>query len=106
MNTVYHQPVGEPRPRRGDLIESNIGDRRERTWLVLGTHTLPTTWCEQMGIIAQRTRVWAARWWQLEPEMRVALWQSAERAGGQRSYLFERFKAKRKRTFEDYIGRR
>jgi hypothetical protein len=105
LRTVYHQPIGESRPKRGDLVHSNVGDRRERTVMVLAVHVLPTRWCPEMGIEAQRTRVWAARWWELEPEMRMALYRSAERNGGQLVYLFERFPPKKKRTFEDLMRR-
>lgn len=83
----------------------DIGDKRERTWLVLAVHILPTRWCEQMGITAQRTRLWAARWWHLEPDMRMALYRSAERAGGQLVHPFYRFPTKRKPTFEQLMGR-
>jgi len=101
MRSIYHQPIGESRPRRGDLLQSNPGDRRERTWMILGTHTLPNRFCPELGGIgAQRTRIWAARWWELEPEMRMSLWGSAERRlGGQQVYTFVRFPPKRKQTF-------
>jgi hypothetical protein len=100
VKTVYHQPPGDPRPKRGDLLQSNIGNKHERTWLVLAVHILPTRWCHEMGITAQRSRVWAERWWALEPEMRMTLFRSAERAGGQMVHPFQRFPAKRKPTFE------
>ena len=56
-----------------------------------------------MGIDAQRTRVHAARWWELEPLVRQALARSAERAGGQLCFTFVRFPPRRKQTFEDYM---
>jgi hypothetical protein len=57
-----------------------------------------------MGFEAQRTKVWAERWWELEPEMRVALHRSAERRGGQLVHKFYRFRArKRKPSFELYM---
>ena len=83
MKTIYHQPDNELRPKRGDLLQTNMGDRRERTFIILSVHVLPTRWCSEMGIVAQRTRLQAARWWEIEPEMRQALYRSAERAGGQ-----------------------
>jgi hypothetical protein len=105
VRTIFHQPVNDSRPKRGDLLQSNIGSKRERTWLVLGVRVLPTRWCSEMGITAQRTRVWAERWWQLEPEMRMALYRSAERSGGQATYRFHRFPAKRKPSFEQIMRR-
>ncbi len=105
VKTVYHQPVGDIRPKRGDLLQSNVGDRRERTFLVMGVHVLPTRWCKEMGITAQRTRLWAERWWEIEPAMRLALYRSAERAGGQQVHSFRRFPAKRKPSFEGYMRR-
>jgi len=103
MELIYHQPVGQNRPKRGDLVQSNVGDKRERTWLVLTTHVLPTRRCDFMGITAQRTRVWAERWWELDPEIRTGLFRSAERAGGQRLHEFRRFPPKRRPTFEQYM---
>lgn len=104
MKTVYHQPVGTVRPKRGDLLQSAIGTKRERTWLVLSVHVLPTRWTEQVSEERQRTRVTAARWWQLEPSLRMALYRSAGRNGGQNLYPFYRFPAKKKaRSFEEYM---
>jgi hypothetical protein len=102
MKTVYHHPPGYPRPKRGDLFQSNVGKRQERTWLVLSVHTLPTRWCAEMGIVAERSRVWAERWWEIEPATRVRLFQSAERQGGQLVHYFLRFPAKKRKrqTFE------
>lgn len=105
MKTVYHQPEGEQRPKRGDLVQTNVGNKRERTFLVIGTHRLPTRWCPDMGMVAQRTRVHAERWWEIEPEMRMALYRSAERSGGQELFVFVRFPAKRKPTFEQLMRR-
>jgi hypothetical protein len=105
VKTVYHQPVDESRPRRGDLFHSNVGDRRERTFLVIGVRVLPTRFCKEMGITAKRTRVWAERWWELEPDTRIKLARSAERAGGQNLFYFKRFPAKRKPTFEQLMRR-
>jgi hypothetical protein len=103
MKTNYHQPLGFPRPRRGDLLQTNPGDRRERTMIVIGARDLKTRWCKEMELTAQRTRVWAERWWEIEPETRMALYRSAERHGGQLVHTFKRFPAKRKPTFEKYM---
>lgn len=110
VRTVYHQPVGLARPKRGDLVQTNIGSQRERTWFVLAAHILPTRpapahWSSSWGTLAQRTQLWAVRWWELEPEMRMALFRSAERAGGQITHPFQRFPPKRKPTFERYLRR-
>ena len=99
MLTIDMQDGGSP--KRGELIESNIGHRKERTWMVLSVHRVKR---KELGV--PRYQVRAVRWWQLEPEMRVALYRSAERNGGQRVIEFKRYKAKRKKqTFEEYIRR-
>ena len=101
--TVYHQPIGWPRPKRGDLIQSNVGKRLERTWFVIGTHILANGPHPLRKRNVQRTHVWMERWWDLEPDLRLRLYRSAERAGGQVVHLLYRFPAKRKRTFEDLM---
>lgn len=111
MKTTYHIPAQDidyPAPKRGDLFQSNAGKRMERTWLVLCVRELPHKICKEMGgVMTRRYKVWAERWWELEPETRVALWRSAERAGGQEWHFFHRFPAKKKvRTFEQYMGGR
>lgn len=84
-------------PKRGDILQTNVGDKRERTWLVLRARRMKST-------KPNRYDLFAARWWELEPEMRLRLWQSAERNGGQRVIHFKRYPAKkRKRSFEDYV---
>jgi hypothetical protein len=85
--------------KRGDIVQSNLGDKRERTWLVLRALRVR----RKMGSVP-RYRLWMARWWQLEPEMRVRLFQSAERNGGQQTIFFKRYPAKRKRTFEQLMA--
>lgn len=105
MRTIYHQPIGEARPKRGDILQTNVGDRRERTCLILGTHILPTRWTPEMGIDAQRTKLWAERWWEIEPDVRVSLYRSAERNGGQVVHGFKRFPANKKPKFEQCMRR-
>jgi len=90
-----------PAPKRGDIVQTNIGDRRERTWLIL--RALPM---RPRASVLRRYRVWMARWWQLEPEMRMALFWSAARRGGQGTYHFKRFPAKKKQSFEQYMRRK
>lgn len=72
-------------PKRGDVVQTNVGDKRERTWLILRV---------RRGRIHRRFNVWAERWWQIEPDLRMRLYRSAQRAGGQRIIYFERYKAK------------
>lgn len=86
-------------PKRGDLVQTNVGNRRERTWLVLRARHM------QRAKHPRRFQVFAARWWELEPEMRIRLWHSAERNGGQGVIYFARYPAKRRKTFEDYMER-
>jgi hypothetical protein len=106
MRTIYHQPQGHIHPMRGDLLQTNVGTRRERTWIVLSVHSLPARWCPEIGMVAQRTRIWAERWWEVEPAVRMGLYLSAERRPlGQQVWDFYRFPAKRKRTFEQLMRR-
>lgn len=93
---MYHQTQ---LPKRGDLLQSNAGDRRSRTWFVLAVHSLKPI----RGV--PRARVWVERWWEIEPELRSRLYQSAERNGGQCVIYFERYKAKKKPTFEQIMRR-
>lgn len=64
-----------PTPKRGDLMQSNRGTPRERTWLVLRS--------VRMKSQKRRYAIFRARWWELEVEMRMRLYRSAERNGGQ-----------------------
>jgi hypothetical protein len=75
------------RPKRGDLLQSNVGSSRERTWLILYAHRVNVRvhgaedfhrWENE-----PRYRVWRARWWELEVDFRMKLYRSAERSGGQ-----------------------
>lgn len=92
---------GGPAPKRGDLIQSNVGDRRERTWLVLHARHM------RRAQFPRRYQIHAARWWELEPEMRQRLYRSALRNGGQSVFWLKRYPAKkRKPTFEEYMARR
>ena len=86
-------------PKRGDLLQTNLGDRRERTWMVVHVHNL----LPAKGV--PRCKVWAVRWWELEPELRLRLFRSAERAGGQKVVYFTRYPAKRRKSFEQYMRR-
>lgn len=88
-----------PTPKRGDLVQTNVGDRRERTWLVLHSRRI-----KRLGP-RPRFKIWAARWWELEIEMRHALYRSAERNGGQSVFSFARYRQKKKSTFENYMRR-
>lgn len=104
MKTTYHQPVNFVRPKRGDLLQSAIGTKRERTWIILSAHVLPTRFTDPPGYEAQRTLLTAARWWELEPPTRMSLYRSAERNGGQNLHPFYRFPDKKKaKTFERYM---
>ena len=72
-------------PRRGDLVYTNIGNRRERTCFILHAHRVGST----------RFHLWAERWWELEPDFRMRLYRSAERRGGQHIIGFVRYKARK-----------
>ncbi len=86
-------------PKRGDLVYTNLGDRRERTWIVIQAHRVASR------AHPRRFMLHAERWWKIEPEIRIALWRSAERRGGQQVFHFKRYPAKRKMTFEDLMRR-
>lgn len=90
---------GDPSlPKRGDLLQTNMGDRRERTWFILKVRRVK----ERLGV--PRCKVWVERWWDIEPELRVRLYHSAERHGGQRVIHFTRYPAKKRdRSFEAYM---
>jgi hypothetical protein len=87
-------------PKRGDLMQSNVGDRRERTWFIVAARRLRPT----KGV--PRCRIWVERWWDVEPHLRVRLFESAERRGGQRVIEFKRYPAKKRKTFEQLMGAR
>ena len=86
-------------PKRGDLLHTNVGDKRERTFIILSSRPLRPI----KGY--PRYKVWAERWWEMEPELRVKLFQSAERNGGQMVIHFQRYPAKKKPTFDQHISR-
>jgi hypothetical protein len=81
----------EPGPKRGDLIQTNVGKPRERTWLVLSSRHM------KRAKHPRRFKVWMGRWWELEPEMRLRLYHSAERNGGQRVLHVWRYPAKKQK---------
>ena len=83
--------------KRGDIIQSNVGNRRERTWMVISARLTNCVMSEER-IKKPRYKVWMARWWDLEPDFRMRLYRSAERAGGQRVIFFQRYKMKKKRA--------
>lgn len=95
VKTTYHQSIGDVRPKRGDLVQTNVGNRRERTFIVLRVRHLANRWSDALDIEAQRTLVWAERWWEMEPAMRNALHQSAVRAGGQWVFRLQWLRPKR-----------
>ena len=102
-------PSGEV-PKRGDLLQSNYGDRRERTWFILRVRKISQK-ADKCGIVVLRGTVrprfdaWRARWWELEPEFRMKLYRSAERSGGQTVWYPEAKKILRKKlTFEQNLS--
>lgn len=81
-------------PKRGDILQTNVGDRRERTCLILRVH--------RSSAMAWRFHIWCERWWQLEPDFRMRLYRSAERAGGQAVGYFTRYKPPKPRRTPVY----
>ena len=95
MRVVIDMPDNEA-PKRGDLLQTNVGNRRERTCFVVKVHEIK----------AGRYRLSAVRWWEIGPEFRRLLFRHAERAGGQNVIRFKRYPTKkRKLTFEEYMRR-
>jgi hypothetical protein len=89
-------------PKRGDLVQTNCGNRRERTWFVIHARRV-----KRREESVPRYELHIVRWYDIEPEMRMKLFRSAERRGGQLVITFKRYPAKRKaRTFEQYMGAR
>ena len=90
---------GGPPPKRGDIVQTNVGNRCERTWMILRVRKIRrrdnTT---PLGKLAPRFDVWMARWWELEPDFRMRLYRSAERNGGQNVMHFQRYRPKKKET--------
>lgn len=85
-------------PKRGDILQTNVGDRRERTCFVLSVRRLRAS----KGV--PRFKLWAERWWQLEPDFRHRLFRSAERNGGQTVIRFKRYPTRKKKSkFESFM---
>lgn len=90
-----------PAPKRGDLVQTNVGKPRERTWFVLHAHRVNRIVHihdreRALRDMIPRFKLWTARWWELEPDMRMRLYRSAERNGGQNVHPFFRYPAKKK----------
>lgn len=83
-------------PKRGDLVQTNVGDRRERTWFVIRARKVKR---RILGTSA-RFELDVARWWEIEPELRIMLFRSAERRGGQNVFAYKRYARKEPLTFE------
>lgn len=102
MLVTMDMEPGTSIPKRGDLLQTNVGDKRERTWLILHVHLLRPT----KGV--HRCRVWAERWWQVDEDLRLKLFHSAERADGQMCIVFKRYPARKsgRHTFESLMRSR
>jgi hypothetical protein len=79
-------------PKRGDIVQTNLGNKRQRTWMILRV--------KRVRGHSRRYSLWMARWWELEPDFRMRLFRSAERAGGQRVINFYRYPAKKKKRID------
>jgi hypothetical protein len=59
---IYDMPWNDPAPKRGDLVQTNIGDRRERTWIILRAVWMRRARVrETPAAILRRYKVWMAR---------------------------------------------
>ena len=87
---------GGPGPKRGDIVQTTV-----RTYLVLRSRRIR----RKDPSAPPRYGLWMVRWWQLEPDMRQRLGDSAaRRADGQRVYYLKWYPRKKK-TFENYMKR-
>ena len=86
-----------PPPKRGDIVQTNIGNARERTWMILYSRLMRRRTPSQN----LRFKLWAVRWWELEADFRMRLYRSAERAGGQSVFYFYRYSS---RLAEEIFG--
>lgn len=101
MPTMIDILDGGPRPKRGDIVQTNVGNPRERTWMILRARQVKR--CSrrpQRGI--PRFDVWMARWWELESDFRLRLFRSADRAGGQNVIYFRRYPVKKRNKLVIY----
>jgi hypothetical protein len=89
MKITIDMNPGDRAPKRGDLLQTNIGNRRERTCLILRSRRSRRQ--------VDRFHLWCERWWELEPDLRLRLYRSAERAGGQNLIGFVRYRPAKKR---------
>jgi hypothetical protein len=86
-----------PAPKRGDIVQSNVGNKRERTWMILRVRKIARRDSHTpLGKLPRRYAVWMVRWWELEADFRMRLYRSAERAGGQQVMDFVRYPAKKR----------
>ena len=92
MAVFMDLPLEAQIPKRGDLVHTNVGNKRERTWLILRARRMRRR-CEA----SPRYALFIARWWELEPDMRMRLYASATRNGGQNVFWFKRYPPKKKR---------
>jgi hypothetical protein len=99
MQYTLDMTDGNPIPKRGDLVQTNVGNKRERTWFVIHSHPLKPT----KGV--PRCRLWLERWYEIEPDTRMKLFKSAERNGGQRYILTYRYPAPKHKGSKKHIRR-
>lgn len=111
-----------PNPKRGDLIHTNVGNKRERTCFIVkvkplrmsrfrvipdrgasNDQTARSVGRQGVESAAPRFRLTAVRWWEIEPEFRNLLFRHAERNGGQHVIWFKRYPARKKLTFEGWM---
>lgn len=83
-------------PRRGDIVQTT-----RRTYLVLHSRRVK----RKDRDAVPRYQLWSVRWWELEPEMRMALKRSADRRedGQQVFYMTWYPRKKKSQTFEQYM---
>lgn len=86
-------------PKRGDILQTNVGDKRERTCIILHARKIARRDnITPIGKLAARFHIWCERWWEMEPDFRMRLYLSAQRNGGQQVIFFKRYKLKKKRS--------
>ena len=91
-----------PPPKRGDLMQSNIGDRRERTWIIARVRRIK----RKDSNACRRFEITLYRWWTLSVKARQKLCSAQMRSLFNVQSVFELYRTKRERqTFENYMGR-
>ena len=91
----YLMRLTEPgHPKRGDLMQTAVGTKRERTWFI---------WFSRRALkVPHGFQILRVRWWEIEPHVRLMLHKSAERQGGQ-TVWFQNPNPKPRRSIQEIL---